>query len=208
MDVLPFTDWSCDARRVGRYPGLLLETPPNLTFTCTITVLKKIERLHDPVSMIWKSSQKRTSSARCTSFEDLNEDVLRLILDEVRCIGKKECIFNVCLISRRLYALAASHLYRAIELDFSRSSHRRLLHRLVNPNTHLPRMIRGLSLVDVNPSHYLQLQEIRILLLRLTNFSHLIWSGAFDVPKILLERLNDRFPKALLTVHVRKAGPD
>jgi hypothetical protein len=129
----------------------------------------------------------------------LNDDVLRLILDEL-CLGDQETLLSICSVSRRFYILTVPYLYRNVRLDFARQSHLHLVRRLIKPKLPFAARIRTLSITGTDKMTTLRLLDLYILFARITKLQQLEWRGCLSIPHLILETLSLRFPAARVSV--------
>jgi hypothetical protein len=144
-------------------------------------------------------SSDRLQSKQTRCIESLANEVLDLIISAARCEGTQD-LLSLCLVSRQFYILTTPHIYRKIRLDLDRASHHRLLQRLNQPESDIPKMIRSLYISDLKGKHIEQLPQINNLVDALVNLEKLKWYGPLEMPIYILHALYTRFPKAHLSV--------
>ena len=92
--------------------------------------------------MFWNNSSSTNRTTWCLS---LNEDVLKLVIEQVDSFRG---ISNICQVSRQFHQVSVVEHYRDIDPNISTPSHRRLLHRLGSD----PR--NSLVSAQIRPGHH------------------------------------------------------
>ncbi|KAH7349139.1 hypothetical protein BKA66DRAFT_476961 [Pyrenochaeta sp. MPI-SDFR-AT-0127] len=151
--------------------------------------------------MKWTRKIKRAlQPANSSSFENVIDDVLGLIIEELCDEYTNSDLLNLCLVSRELYLFTIPYLYRSVKLNLARASHLQLLHRLVQPGSRLAGKIRVLGILGTGRDSAIRLSDLYVLFSRLTHLEQLDWEGSLNIPQFILESLHVRFPRARFTV--------
>jgi hypothetical protein len=136
--------------------------------------------------MFWKKS---CSTRRTPWCQSLNEDILRLVFEEV---DTYRGLSNLCQVSRQFYQLAIVRLYRGVELNISTPSHQRLLRRLACPKDRFAMYIRILIINGIEHGQSQAVFYLSLTLSRFVNLEALAHKGSVVFPKCILDTLCNR----------------
>jgi hypothetical protein len=136
--------------------------------------------------MFWK---KPSSTRRTPWCQSLNEDVLRLVIEEV---STYRGLSHLCQVSRQFYQLVIVRLYRGVELKISTPSHQRLLRRLACPKDRFARYVRNLIINGIEHGQSQAVFYLSLALSRFVNLEALAHRGSVVFPKCLLDTLCNR----------------
>jgi hypothetical protein len=96
-------------------------------------VPQHIQKINTPevnstaIDTMWPKKNVKIVAPRQRLFDKFIHDVVYLILLEISLAEGKAGLLSVCLVSKYLYLSTIPHLYREVNMDLTRASHRRLL---------------------------------------------------------------------------------
>jgi hypothetical protein len=149
----------------------------------------------------------------------LNEDVLRLIIEK---LDINEDLVSLMRASRQMYRLAATKLYRTIDLNVSLGSHRRLLRLLGKTAGPKPSLIRSIEIEGLHKASVKTVIDLLLALLKLTNLGGFECESRVILPACLMStlrlpetqnvilgniRLEPGVPQPLHSILTRRSGP-
>ncbi|KAL5120881.1 hypothetical protein ACEQ8H_001068 [Pleosporales sp. CAS-2024a] len=149
---------------------------------------------------MWLRKMK-TAAPRPGLLVNLNDDVLRLVLEQVLEIQGLSGLGRMSLVCQYLYRLAVPCLYRSMTIDMSRASNLHLLKRLAEPQSRLPGLIRDLCISRVSEIHGPLMEDLATVVAGLKHLVTLSWSeSSLGVPLSILELVYEKFPQAQLAM--------
>ncbi|PSN64656.1 hypothetical protein BS50DRAFT_636800 [Corynespora cassiicola Philippines] len=143
---------------------------------------------------------------RVTMLNKLHYDVLQVFFEHIYHCNYDDLV-NLSKVCFSLYMLCVPWIYRTVWIKFSKASHQDLLTRLTRSGSQLPSYIRHLFVYQTSETTQKQLQEIGVLLTRVTNLQSLEWFSYRQVSPLILDRLSITSPRTNVKIHAKQTLP-
>ncbi|KAF2656031.1 hypothetical protein K491DRAFT_778302 [Lophiostoma macrostomum CBS 122681] len=149
--------------------------------------------------------RRKASPPGRSGIDRLHDDALHLVLEQLFPYDLDDLLM-VSRVCRRLYLEAVPWIYRHVKIDFSMRSHIRLLSRLAQGGTEIPRYIRMVRILPTNEWDTQELANLYTFFSKLTHLEELLWNNVASIPPFLLAILCVKLPKARLNLQASALG--